>query len=51
MGCVAPSIINTRGQLNYAPFPLMMGKMSTMRKIDRMVRELKQFTGYHIYAD
>ena len=48
MACVAPSTINNNGFCNYCPFPSIMGKMSTMRKIFRMIREIKEFSGIHI---
>ena len=51
MGCVAPSICNTNGYCNYCPFPSLMGKMSTMKKIYRMIREIKEYAGTHIQAN
>lgn len=51
MGCVAPCTINTNGYCNYAPFPTIMGKMSTMRKIFRMIKEIKEYSGVYIQAN
>ena len=51
MSCVAPTTVNRNGYINYAPFPLIMGKMSTMRKIYRMIKEIKEFCGPVVYAD
>lgn len=51
MGCVAPATLNTNGYCNYCPFPSIMGKMSTMRKIYRMIREIKECSGAHIQAN
>ena len=51
MSCVAPTTINKTGYCNYAPFPSIMGKMSTMRKIYRLIKEMKEFVGPQLYAD
>jgi len=51
MGCVAPAVMNSNGFCNYCPFPSIMGKMSTMKKIFRMIREIKEFSGVHIQAN
>ena len=51
MSCVAPSSMNKSGYLNYAPFPAIMGKMSTMRKIYRLIKEIKEYCGPVVYAD
>ena len=51
MSVVAPSCMNKSGYLNYAPFPAMMGKMSTMRKIYRLIKEIKEYCGPVVYAD
>jgi len=50
LGCVAPSILNPRSYCQWSPFPALMGKMSTMRKISRMIKELKEVTGNKILA-
>lgn len=50
LGCVAPSILNPRSYCQWSPFPALMGKMSSLRKTSRMIRELKEVTGNKINA-
>lgn len=45
IGCVGPSILNPRSYCSWAGFPTLMGKMSSLRKTYRMVREVKFETG------
>jgi Replication factor RFC1 C terminal domain len=51
MSTVAPCMLNPRGDINYCPFPVLMGQMSKMRKIFRMVKEIKAFIGANLQAN
>lgn len=41
----------SRGRSSYPAFPQFWGKLSTMRKAHRLIRELKQAMSHSIYAD
>ena len=51
MSCVAPTVLNKKGYITFVPFPMIMGKMSTMRKITRLIKEIKEFCGPNVYAN
>ena len=40
MACVAPSMLNPNGFINYCPFPEMMGKTNTIFKVRRQLNEV-----------
>jgi hypothetical protein len=44
-------MLNPEGQVNFCPFPELMGQMSKMRKIFRMVKEIKSFVGANLQAN
>lgn len=48
---VAVSLLNPNGEVGFTPFPALMGQMSKVRKIFRMIKEIKAFVGSNMQAN
>jgi replication factor C subunit 1 len=50
MGTIAPATFAS-GMLPYPRFPEWLGKNSTTKRIERMVRDVREICGHHLYSD
>lgn len=48
---VAPTMLNRQGVIDYCQFPSALGQNSKMRKIFRMIKEIKSFVGPNMQAN
>ena len=48
---MAPTMLNPQGICEFSPFPAAMGQNSKMRKIFRMIKEIKSFVGPNMQAN
>ncbi len=50
MGVIAPATFAS-GFLLYPKFPEWLGKNSTTKRIERMIRDVRDMCAHHLYAD
>lgn len=50
MGTIAPATFAS-GMLPYPRFPEWLGKNSTTKKIERMIRDVREMCAHHLYSD
>lgn len=50
MGVIAPATF-AAGMLPYPKFPEWWGKNSTTKKIERMIRDVREMCAHHLYSD
>jgi hypothetical protein len=50
MGVIAPATFAS-GFLTYTKFPEWLGKNSTTKRIERMIRDVREMCAHHLYAD
>ena len=48
--CVLPASL-MRGWIHYVAFPAQLGKFNVIKKSKRLLREIKEFGGTHLYAN
>ena len=50
MGTIAPATFAS-GNLPFPKFPEWLGKNSTTKRIDRMIRDVREMCAHHLYSD
>jgi replication factor C subunit 1 len=50
MGVIAPATFAS-GNLAYPRFPEWLGKNSTTKRIERMIRDVREMCAHHLYTD